>query len=42
MTNLLLRGGKGKNTFYFLAQPILKELSNRVINSNGVYGAENL
>lgn len=42
MTNLLLRGGKGKNTFYFLAQPILKELSNRVINSKGVYGAENL
>lgn len=42
MTNLLLRGGKGKNTFYFLAQPILKELSNRVINSKGVYGAENI
>lgn len=42
MTNLLLRGGKGKNTFYFLAQPILKEFTNRVINSKGVYGAENL
>ena len=42
MTNLLLRGGKGKNTFYFLAQPILKELSNRVINNKGVYGVQNL
>ena len=42
MANLLLRGGKGKNTFYFLAQPILKEFANRVIESKGVYGAQNL
>ena len=38
ITNLLLRGGKGKNTFYFLAQPILREFSKRMIANKGVYG----
>ena len=38
ITNLLLRGGMGRSTFYFLAQPILKELTNRKIANNGVIG----
>lgn len=38
ITNLLLRGGMGRNTFYFLAQPILKEFTNRKIANNGVIG----
>lgn len=38
LTNLLLRGGKGRTTFYFLAQPILKELTNRKIANDGVVG----
>lgn len=38
MTNLLLRGGMGKTTFYFLAQPILKELAKQLLNNRGVYG----
>lgn len=41
MTNLLLRGGKGENTFFFLAQPILKEFANIKIANNGVIGAKN-
>lgn len=40
ITNLLLRGGKGKNTFYFLAQPILREFSQRMIANKGVYGVK--
>lgn len=40
ITNLLLRGGKGKNTFYFLAQPILREFAQRMIANNGVYGVK--
>lgn len=38
IANLLLRGGMGRSTFYFLAQPILKELTNRKIANNGVIG----
>ena len=38
MTNLLLRGGMGKTTFYFLAQPILKEFADSIIANKGVYG----
>lgn len=38
MTNLLLRGGKGKTTFLFLAQPAIKEFANRKIMNNGVVG----
>ena len=37
MTNLVLRGGMGKTTFYFLAQPILKELADSIIPNKGVY-----
>lgn len=40
MTNLLLRGGKGETTFFFLAQPILKEFANIKIANNGVVGAK--
>lgn len=40
MTNLLLRGGMGKTTFYFLPQPILKEYANKMIANKGVYGVE--
>lgn len=38
MTNLLLRGGMGKTTFYFLAQPVLKDLAKQMLNNRGVYG----
>lgn len=38
ITNLLLRGGMGKTTFYFLAQPILKEFADSMIANKGVYG----
>lgn len=40
ITNLLLRGGKGKTTFYFLAQPILKAYTSKKIASAGVYGVD--
>ena len=40
MTNLLLRGGMGKSTFYFLAQPVLKKFANAMIANKGVYGVE--
>ena len=40
MTNLLLRGGMGKNTFYFLAQPVLKSFANTILANNGIYGAK--
>lgn len=40
MTNLLLRGGKGQTTFYFLAQDILKLYSAKQIANRGVYGVD--
>lgn len=40
MTSLLLRGGKGENTFFFLAQPILKEFANIKIANNGAIGSK--
>lgn len=40
MTNLLLRGGKGQSTFYFLAQDILKQYSAEQIANQGVYGVD--
>lgn len=42
ITNLLLRGGMGKTTFYFLAQPVLKRFANTVLANNGIYGAQNI
>ncbi|NCB79916.1 MAG: hypothetical protein EOM41_08180 [Bacilli bacterium] len=38
MTNALLRFGYGENTFYFLGQPILRELSAQLLESAGEYG----
>lgn len=38
MTNLLLRGGKGKLTFFFLAQPAIKDFTNTKIANDGVIG----
>lgn len=40
MTNLLLRGGKGQSTFYFLAQDILKMYAAEQIANRGVYGVD--
>lgn len=39
-TNLLLRGGMGKSTFYFLAQPILKRFTATMIANEGDYGVQ--
>lgn len=36
--NFLLRAGKGKATFLFLAQPALKEWASAFNNSGGIYG----
>lgn len=38
MASFLLRTGKGRNTFLFLAQPALKEYANRKIMNEGVIG----
>lgn len=38
MVSFLLRTGKGRNTFLFLAQPALKEYANRKIMNEGVIG----
>lgn len=40
MTTLLLRTGVGKYTFYYLSQPILKEMSSEVAKYEGVYGID--
>lgn len=40
MTNLLLRAGKGESTFYFLAQPILKQAANLYEEFSGSYGVD--
>lgn len=40
MTSLLIRGGKGENTFYFLAQPALRRFTKEMLESKGVIGAE--
>lgn len=42
MTNLLLRGGKGELTFYFLAQPILRSYSDAKLNNSGIVGSESM
>ena len=38
--NFLLRAGFGKNTFYFLPQPILKEMALAYERANGIYGVK--
>lgn len=40
MTNFLIRAGKGKSTFSFIAQPILKEYANSVNSMGGYFGVE--
>lgn len=40
MTSLLIRGGKGENTFYFLAQPALRRFTKEILESKGIIGAE--
>lgn len=37
--NFLLRAGYGKNAFYFMCQPIIKELAVAYQNAQGVYGS---
>lgn len=40
ITSLLLRGGKGESTFYFLAQPALRRFTKEMLESKGIIGAE--
>lgn len=40
MVSFLLRTGKGKQTFYFVAQPILKQMAEAVIKTKGKYGID--
>lgn len=40
MVSFLLRTGKGKNTFYFMSQPILKEMADAVLKTKGKYGID--
>lgn len=40
MTSLLIRGGKGENTFYFLAQPALRRFTKEMLESKGIIGSE--
>lgn len=40
MTSLLIRCGKGENTFYFLAQPALRRFTKEMLESKGIIGAE--
>lgn len=40
MVSFLLRTGKGKQTFYFMCQPILKEMADAVIKTKGKYGID--
>lgn len=40
MVNFLLRTGKGKWTFYFVGQPIFKEIAEEVAKTKGKYGVD--
>lgn len=40
MVSFLLRTGKGKQTFYFMSQPILKEMADAVLKTKGKYGID--
>lgn len=40
MTNLFLRTGIGERTFYFMPQPILKEMANKISALDGKYGID--
>ena len=41
MVSFLLRTGKGKRTFYFMSQPILKEMAEEVLKTKGKFGIDN-
>lgn len=40
MVSFLLRAGKGKQTFYFMYQPILREMAQEVLKTKGKYGID--
>lgn len=40
MVNFLLRTGKGELTFYFVGQPIFKEIAEEVAKTKGKYGVD--
>lgn len=40
MVTYLLRMGKGQQTFYFMSQPILKEMAEEVAKTKGKYGVD--
>lgn len=40
MVSYLLRTGKGRSTFYFISQPILKEMAEAVLKTKGKYGID--
>lgn len=40
MVSFLLRTGKGSQTFYFVSQPILKEMAEEVLKTKGKYGID--
>lgn len=40
MVSYLLRTGKGRSTFYFMSQPILKEMAEAVLKTKGKYGID--
>ena len=40
MVSFLLRAGKGKQTFYFMSQPILKEMAQEVLKTKGKFGID--
>lgn len=41
ITNLLLRTGWGKNTFYFLTQPIMKQMADAYVKASSQYMQQN-
>lgn len=40
MVSFLLRTGKGKDTFYFMYQPILREMAQEVLKTKGKYSVD--
>lgn len=40
MVSFLLRTGMGKQTFYFMSQPILKEMAQEVLKTKGKFGID--
>jgi hypothetical protein len=40
IASYLIRMGKGENTFYFLNQPIMKDIAQAVLKTRGKYGVD--